>query len=371
MAALPLTGIRVVEFAGLGPAPFAAMMLADFGAEVLRIARPGDPAWSAGIVERGRPSLELDLKAEAGHRQAADLVRAADVLIEGFRPGVMERLGLGPEECSKENPRLVYARMTGWGQDGPLASAAGHDINYLALTGTLFSLARRGEAPMPPLNLVGDYGGGGMLLAFGVLLALLEREHSDQGQVVDAAMLDGTNLLMAGIWSRVARGGWSPVPGTNDIDTGAPYYNVYGTADGRHMAVGAVEAEFYARVLAVLGVDPGLAESQHDRAHWPEAREALAERFRAEPMEHWIRAFGSVDACVSPVLTLEEARTDPQVTARGLLPTVDGTVNPAPAPRLLRTPARDLTAAVPDARSVLERWTTGAGEGPARSAPAR
>jgi alpha-methylacyl-CoA racemase len=326
----PLQGVRVVEFAGLGPAPFAAMMLADSGADVVRIDRPGTPE-SAGILGRSRDTVRLDLKASVG--QARELIGTADVLIEGFRPGVMERLGLGPEPCLALNPRLVYGRMTGWGQTGPLAAKAGHDINYLALTGALRSIARRGEAPVPPLNLVGDYGGGGMLLAFGVLAALRERDATGAGQVVDAAMVDGVSLLMAGIWNRVATGRWQPEPGTNDIDTGAPFYDVYATADREYLAVGSMEPQFYERLVRALGLDPAELPDQWDRDSWPSTKKLFAEAFSRRTRAEWADVFAPLDACVTPVLSMAEATADPHLAARGTLRTRARVVEPAPAPR--------------------------------------
>lgn len=333
----PLEGLRVVEFAGLGPAPFAAMMLGDAGAEVLRIGRPGEPPTATRITERGRTAVELDLKQPAGRDRALELTAGADVLLEGFRPSVMERLGLGPAECCGLNPRLVYARMSGWGRTGPLAARAGHDINYLALSGALHSNARRHGPPMPPLNLVGDYGGGGMLMAFGVMAALFERASSGRGQVVDAAMLDGVNLLMCGVWSRVAAGRWHHEPGTNDIDTGAPNYNVYETSDGRYMAVGAVEKVFWKRAVAGLGLEPAELPDVSDETAWPYLRSVLADEFRKRPQSEWVAAFGEVDACVTPVLNLREAASDPHVQARGLMPTIGGVTHPAPAPTYSRS----------------------------------
>lgn len=329
-----LDGIRVVEFAGLGPAPFAAMMLADAGADIVRIARPGDPGHSGGLLERGRPTVEVDLKTAAGRDEVAGLVQTADVLIEGFRPGVMERLGLGPDRCLADNPGLVYARMTGWGQDGPLARRAGHDINYLAQIGVLHCIARQGEAPMPPLNLVADFGGGGMLLAYGITAALLGRATTGRGRVVDAAMADGSNLLMVGVWSRLARGSWNRVPGTNDLDTGAPYYNVYRTSDDRYLAVGAVEPDFYRQALVTFGLEPeGFLERQQDASDWPRARAVIADAVLAHDFRYWQSAFEDVDACVTPVLDLEEARHTPYAQQRGLFDVVDDVVHPAPAPR--------------------------------------
>lgn len=354
-----LNRLRVLEIAGLGPAPFAAMMLADAGAEVVRVARPGDPGYSAGILERGRPTVEADLKDPHDLARVRQLVDEADVLLEGFRPGVMERLGLGPGECLRSNPRLVYGRMTGWGQHGPQAGLAGHDINYLAATGALHSLAREGEPPMPPLNLVGDFGGGGMLLAYGVLAALLERTVSGAGQVVDAAMVDGTHLLMVGVWSRVHAGGWGP-PGTNEIDTGAPYYNVYATRDGRYMAVGAVEPVFYAAALEVLGLDGSdLLARQHDRGHWAQAKATIATAFAARSFAEWTRAFAGVDACVTPVLNLDEAAESAMAAERKMFLRVHGATGPAPAPRYSRsTHASHDGETTTDLDEALKRWST-------------
>ena len=267
------------------------------------------------------------------------MIDDADVVLEGFRPGVMERLGLGPEPCLRRNPRLVYARMTGWGQAGPLASAAGHDINYLALTGVLWSVAREGEAPLPPLNLVGDYGGGGMLVLCGILTALLERTSSGRGQIIDAAMVDGASLLMSGIWNRVATGEWSGPPGTNSIDSGAPFYNVYRTSDDAFMAVGAIEPHFYTRLLRGLGLADDLADTQHDRTTWPTTKALFADTFATRSRDDWTAIFAPLDACVTPVLTLDEAPQSPQLSARGTLVAVNGHVEPAPAPRYSRTAA--------------------------------
>jgi len=349
-----LHGLRVVEFAGLGPGPFAAMLLADGGADVLRIDRPRPPV-DGGALTRGRPLLHLDLKAAAGRAEAMDIVRRADVLVEGFRPGIMERLGLGPDDCHAANPRLVYGRMTGWGQDGPRAQQAGHDINYLGLTGALRSFARAGQAPVPPLNVVADYGGGGMLLAFGILAALHARETTGRGQVVDAAMVDGVSLLMTGIWSRRAQGRWPGAPGHNELDTGAPFYDVYATADGDYMAVGAIEPQFWARLLEGLGLTPDDLPDQWDRERWPEAKEIVARAFATRTRAEWTAIFEPLDACVSPVLDLAEAPDDPHLAARGtLFPAADGP-QPAAAPRLSATP---FAAAVGSdtAEKTLRRW---------------
>jgi len=349
----PLHGVKVVEFAGLGPAPFTALLLAEAGAEVIRIDRVGAPV-VGDAMSAGRPSIGLDLKSAAGRGTALDLIRRADVLIEGFRPGVMERLGLGPERCLGENPALVYGRMTGWGQDGPRAAQAGHDINYLALTGALRSIARRGERPVPPLNLVGDYGGGGMLLAFGLLTALYERRSSGRGQVVDAAMVDGVSLLMSGVWSRVAQGRWSDEPGTNDIDSGAPFYDVYATSDGEYMAVGSIEPQFWTRLLHGLGLDPGALPGQWDRERWPELKQALAAAFAGRTRAEWTQCFATLDACVTPVLSLSEAPADPHLAARRTFAGAADGLRPAPAPRLGRTPLQQREAASLD--EALVRW---------------
>ena len=333
----PLRGLRVVEIAALGSAPFAAMMLADADAEVLRINRPGQTTDDAGILGRGRTTLSLDLKDPCERDRALDAIDRADVLIEGFRPGVMERLRLGPDTCLGRNPALIYARMTGWGQDGPLADTAGHDVNYLALTGALRSIARQGEVPVPPLNLVGDYGGGGMLLVTGILAALYERVSSNTGQVVDAAMIDGTSLLMSGIWNRKATGNWSSEPGTNSIDSGAHFYNVYRTSDDAFMAVGSIEPQFYQRLLLGLGLADADLPAQQDRAQWPAMKDRFASIFRTKTREEWTVVFAELDACVSPVLTLDEAVTDPHMQFRNTL--IRGErVEPAPAPRYSRTP---------------------------------
>lgn len=335
----PLGMLRVVEFAGLGAAPFAAMMLADAGAHVIRVERPGADLASAGILGRNRTVIELDLKTEAGLHQARELLVDADVVLEGFRPGVMERLGLGPDETLRCNPRLVYARMTGWGQSGPMSMTAGHDINYLALTGVLRSICREDENPVPPLNLVGDYGGGGMLVLCGILTALLERSSSGRGQVIDAAMVDGASLLMTSVWSRLATGRWSSTPGTNSIDGGAPFYNVYRTSDDEFMAVGAIEPRFYSRVLEGLGLPRELADCQHDRTTWPATKARLADVFAQRSRAEWTATFAPLDACVTPVLALSEAVQAPQISVRKTLVHIDGHVEPAPAPRYSRTPA--------------------------------
>jgi alpha-methylacyl-CoA racemase len=335
----PLSGLRVVEFEAIGPGPFAGMMLADMGADVLLLDRPGDSDLGIGrerrfdALLRGRRSLVVDLKTPAGVAAALSVCDKADALIEGFRPGVMERLGLGPDVVLARNPRLVYGRMTGWGQSGPLAERAGHDIDYIAVAGVLHAIGRAGEAPLPPLNLVGDFGGGGMLLAFGIACGVIEARTSGRGQVVDAAALLAT--MFSGF---MASGSWGDARGTNILDSGAPWYDTYETRDGRHVAVGAIEAKFYAELLARLGLDASLAASQHDRRTWPALRATLAARFHEKTRDEWAAVFADADACVAPVLTFAESRAHPQVVARAGAIELGGFAQPAPAPRFARTP---------------------------------
>ena len=344
----PLQGLRILEFAGIGPGPFCAMVLADLGAEVVRIERRDGPdADPRDFTARGRRSLALDLKSPAAIAAVLRLAEGADALIEGFRPGVMERLGLGPEACLARNPRLVYGRMTGWGQDGPLAQSAGHDMNYIALTGALWAIGRPDERPVPPLNLVGDYGGGGMLLAMGLLAALLSAGRTGQGQVVDAAMVDGAALLMAPIYALKARGRWRNERGANMLDGAAPWYDTYECADGRWLAVGPIEPQFFAEALRILGLDPARWPDRMDPARWPALRDALAEAFRARTRDDWAAAFAGTDACVAPVLDLDEAPRHPHLRARGTFLERDGIPQPAPAPRFGGTPA---TAGAPPPR---------------------
>ena len=346
-AAGPLAGIRVLEFASLAPAPFACTLLSDLGADVLRISNPAERGLTAAPhpgdpLDRGRSVVALDLKRAEGVRAALDFADRADVLVEGFRPGVMERLGLGPAVCLERNPGLVYGRMTGWGQDGPLADRAGHDINYLALSGALEPLGPPDAPPSPPLNYVADFGGGGMLLAVGVLAALVERERSGRGQVVDAAMTDGAALISGIVHGLHARGLWSDERGGNLFDGSAPFYATYACADGRFIAVGAVEPQFYAELLARLGlageIDPA---HQYERAAWPKTRQLVAEAFAARSREEWAALFAGSDACVTPVLTPWEAPHHPHNVARRTFTEVSGHVQPAPAPRFSRTPAAD------------------------------
>ena len=338
----PLEGIRVIELSAIGPLPHAGMILGDLGAQVALVLRPGEPgklARDRDSTLRGRAVVEADLKDPAQRDQLLDLVGRADVLLEGFRPGVAERLGLGPDQCLARNPRLIYGRMTGWGQQGPRSSTAGHDINYISLTGHLHAIARQGERPVPPLNLVGDFGGGSMFLLVGVLAALVERQRSGRGQVIDAAMVDGASLLGNMMWAFRARGMWSDEAGTNILDGGAPYYDTYETADGKHMAVGAIEPQFFDLMLRGLGLDPDGLPGQHDMAGRPRLRAAIADAFRSRTREEWTAAFAGSDACVSPVLSYAEALADEHLTARGTLTEVGGIPQPAPAPRFSRTPA--------------------------------
>jgi alpha-methylacyl-CoA racemase len=336
----PLAGVRVVELAGIGPGPFCAMLLADLGADVLRVDRPAAsrPGWPP-VLARGRRSVAVDLKHPDGAGVVLDLVAAADALVEGFRPGVAERLGIGPDACLARNPRLVYGRVTGWGQQGPWRLAAGHDIDYVALAGALHPIGQAGGPPVPPLNLLGDFGGGGMLLALGVVAALLEAGRSGTGQVVDAAMVDGAALLTTQFHELLAAGLWREERGANLLDGGAPFYGVYETADGRHLAVGALEPQFWAELLRRLGLDAGDLPAQLDRDGWPLLRERLAALFRTRTRDEWSELLAGTDACVAPVLGLAEAPAHPHNRARGTFVDVGGVVQPAPAPRFSRTPA--------------------------------
>ncbi|HEX5766751.1 MAG TPA: CaiB/BaiF CoA-transferase family protein [Burkholderiales bacterium] len=337
----PLQGIRVLEFEAIGPAPFAGMLLADMGADVLVLDRAGETDLGLkrerrhDVLLRGKRSVTVDLKTRSGSEVALRLVCRADALIEGMRPGVMERLGLGPDEVLKRNPRLVYGRMTGWGQDGPLAPRAGHDINYIALAGVLHAFGRKGEAPVPPLNLVGDFGGGGMLLAFGVACGLIEAARSGRGQVIDAAMVEGASLLAAMFAGFLATKSWSEERGTNILDTGAPWYNVYETKDGKYVSIGAIEGRFYEELLRKLGV-PDLG--QHDRSRWREMHSMFSRSFKSKTREEWCRIFEGSDACFAPVLSWSEARRDPHMAARKNFIEAAGVQQPAPAPRFSRTP---------------------------------
>ncbi len=339
----PLSGVRVVEIASLAPAPFGCMVLADLGAEVLRVDRaercgPNAPA-PPDPLSRGRRSVGLNLKDAAAVELLLRLLDDADVLVEGFRPGVAERLGFGPQLCAERNPRLVYARMTGWGQDGPLAPTAGHDIDYIAVSGALGTIGRAGERPVPPVNLVGDFGGGGMLLALGILAALVERSRSGRGQVVDAAMVDGSALLTSFIYGLRAAGGWQDERGTNLLDGGAPFYDTYATSDGQYVAVGALEPQFYAALLRGLGLADAELPAQLDRSGWPVLRQRFTEVFASRTRTEWEGVFAGTDACVAPVLGMAEAARYPHAVAREAFVDVGGVTQPAPAPRFSRSAA--------------------------------
>jgi alpha-methylacyl-CoA racemase len=335
--------MKVIEIAGIGPGPFAAMMLADMGAEVVRVDRAGSVTGDFSrqnleILNRGRRSIGVDLKAADGRETVLALVEQADALVEGFRPGVAERLGIGPEDCHARNPKLVYGRMTGWGQDGPYAQAAGHDINYIALGGALAHFGRAGTKPTPPINVVGDFGGGGMLMAFGVACALVEAGRSGKGQVVDAAMVDGSAILMTMMWGFQALGIWGPF-GTNVLDTGAPFYDTYETSDGKFISLGSLEPQFYAEMVNRLGLagDVDLAR-QMDQSAWPELREKLTALFKTKTRDEWCEVLEMTDACFAPVLTMAEAAEHPHMKARNTIVEEDGLLQPAPAPRFSRTP---------------------------------
>jgi alpha-methylacyl-CoA racemase len=338
----PLQGIRILEFAGIGPGPFTAMMLSDMGAEVLRLDRAGsvrgDASGPSGdILNRGRRSVGLDLKSPDGIATALRLVEGADGLIEGFRPGVMERLGLGPDVCLARNPRLVYGRMTGWGQEGPMAHAAGHDINYIALAGSLAPLGRKGEKPTPPINLVGDFGGGGMLLAFGMACALVERGMSGKGQVVDAAMVDGAAILMTMIHGMRQTPLWIEERGVNMIDTGSHFYDTFETSDGKYVSIGSIEPQFYAELLEKTGLAGEDLPRQMERDQWPAMKERLEKVFRTKTRAEWCEVMEGSDVCFAPVLEMSEAPDHPHIRARSTFVELAGKVQPAPAPRFSRT----------------------------------
>jgi alpha-methylacyl-CoA racemase len=341
----PLAGYKIIEMAGIGPAPMCAMLLADLGATVLRVDRQqpsglGLPSHTRfQILHRSRHAIAVDLKKREGVDLILRLAGNADALIEGFRPGVMERLGLGPDQCLARNPKLVFGRMTGWGQEGPLAQAAGHDLNYIALAGVLHSIGRAGEPPTPPLNLVGDFGGGALYLAFGLVCALLEAQRSGKGQVVDAAMVDGAASLMSIFYALHAAGTFSLKRGENVLDSGAFFYDVYECADGKYISLASIEDKFLEEFLRHMEIDPREMPAKMDKARWPEAKAKLARRFKSKTRDAWCRLLEGSDACFAPVLTLEEAPAHPHNAARGSFVEVDGIVQPAPAPRFSRTPA--------------------------------
>ncbi len=359
----PLAGVRIVEFAGLGPGPFACMLLADMGADIVRIDRPGArQVHPHDLIGSGRRTVLLDLKQASDRDQALALLAHTDALVEGFRPGVMERLGLGPEAVAAVNPRLVYGRMTGWGQEGPLSQTAGHDINYIALSGALAAIGARDGAPVPPLNLVGDYGGGSLYLVAGILAALIEARTSGRGQVVDAAICDGALSLMSLSQGQSLRGLYTELRGDNMLDGGAPYYAVYRAADGEYICIGAIEPQFFALLCERIGVDPTLWDAQHDRPRWPALRAELTRIFAQRSREAWTALLGHTDACFAPVLKLSEAAQHPHLVARGAFVDVGGVPHPAPAPRFSRTPssiARADTAAPLTCEQVLSGWTSG------------
>lgn len=365
----PLAGVRVVEIAGMGPAPFCAMLLADLGADVVRVERPTNPGGKQDLLNRGKRSVLVDLKHERGPEALLALAERADVLLEGFRPGVAERLGIGPEECFERNPELIYGRMTGWGQDGPLADTAGHDVDYIALSGALHASGAADGPPRFPVNLLGDFGGGAMYLAVGVLAALLRGRAGGGGQVVDASIVDGATHLSTMLYGMFASGGWSTERGTNLLDGGAPFYDVYATSDGEHMAVGALEPRFYAELLEGLGLS-GMLPDRDDPSNWPEIRHRLAEAFAGGTKRHWTEVFDGSDACVTPVLSLAEAPEHPHVRARRTLVENDGVVQPAAAPRFSGTPGPD-PRSVPDAGAhtaeVLGEWRVAERDGLLRS----
>ena len=337
----PLAGCKIVEFDAIGPVPLAGMILADLGADVIRIGRPGSEGkYGPGdkILQRGRNRIALDLKNPAQRDQALDLIANADALLEGTRPGVMERLGLGPEDCFARNPKLAYGRMTGWGQEGPLSQSAGHDLDYIAITGALGAMGRKGEPPSPPLNLVGDYGGGTMFLALGVLAAILSAKSSGKGQVVDAAMTDGASVLMSMFYAFHGIGMWTEEREANLLDGGTPFYRCYETQDGKYMAVGALEPQFYAVLLEKLEIDP--AEfPQHDRSNWPNMVQRFTDCFKSRTRDEWAAHFEGSDACVAPVLSIAEAPSHHHNVARQTFAEHDGAMQPMPAPRFSETPA--------------------------------
>jgi alpha-methylacyl-CoA racemase len=364
----PLDGLKVIELAGIGPGPYAAMLLADLGADVVRIERPGPPASGVppekDVLRRNRRSIVVDLRDRDGVRTVLSMAAKADVLLEGFRPGVTERLGLGPADCWNVNPRLVYGRMTGWGQSGPLASTAGHDIGYIALTGALASIGRAGQAPVPPVNLLGDFGGGSTFLVIGVLAAVWEAGRSDRGQVVDAAIVDGASSLTALLHGLMAAGQWVDRRGSNFLDGGVPWYDTYVTADGQWMAVGALEPKFYAEFARLLELSDDVAALRDDPSEWPRLRAAISHAFAARTRDAWAAVFEGTDACVAPVLSLTEAATHPHLAARGTFIEVDGVTQPAPAPRFSRTIPQHPTPPPPvgaDTLDVLRDWAIGDG----------
>jgi alpha-methylacyl-CoA racemase len=343
----PLQGIKIIEIAGIGPGPFCAMMLADMGADVIRVDRKGNPGMGKmDLLNRSRRSIAMDLKKPEAVELILKLVEKADGIMEGFRPGVMEKLGLGPDVCLKRNPKIVYGRITGWGQDGPLAMAAGHDINYISIAGVLHAIGHAGGKPVPPMNLVGDFGGGGMLLAFGMVCGILETMKSGKGQVVDAAMVDGAAVLMTMMWGLKALGMWKDQRGVNLLDTGAHFYDTYETSDGKFISIGSIEAQFYALLLKLGKIHDPDFQNQQDRSKWPELKEKIAAIFKTKTRDEWCGILEGSDACFAPVLSMEEALKHPHNVARSTFIDVDGVVQPAPAPRFSRT-AAEISCAPP------------------------
>jgi alpha-methylacyl-CoA racemase len=358
----PLRGIRVLDFSRLAPGPYGSMLLADLGADVIRVERVplgSDMPRNGDVVGRGKRSVGLNLKDPDGVEAALRILESCDVLLEGFRPGVMERLGLGPDEVASRNPRVVYARMTGWGQESPIRDRAGHDINYIAVSGALNAIGRAGGPPIVPLNLLGDFGGGGMLLAFGVLAGVLEGRRTGTGQVIDAAMVDGVAALLSPAHASLHAGAWNSERGTNLLDSGAPFYDVYETADGRWVAVGALEPQFYRILLPELGLDPADCPPQYDQSSWPLMRKRFAEIFIGRTRDEWATTFAGLDACVSPVLALDEAPADEHASQRQAYVAANGRLQPAPVPRFSRTPGRiggPSPSAGEHSRAVLRDW---------------
>ena len=361
----PLSGFRIIELAGIGPGPFCGMMLSDMGAEVIRVDRPGGRGRNGDILQRGRKSIAVDLKSDEGREVVLKLCETADALFEGFRPGVTERLGLGPDDCMARNPKLVYGRMTGWGQEGPMAQAAGHDINYLSLAGALHAIGEKGGKPVPPLNLVGDFGGGGMLLAYGLVCAMLEASKSGKGQVVDAAMVDGSATLMAMFFTMHAGGAFKEDRGTNLLDGGAHFYGTYETSDGKYISLGSIEPQFYALLVELAGLDKEEFSAQMDAGQWDSFKEKLTAVFKTKTRDEWCAIMEGSDVCFAPVLSLSEVADHPHNKERQTFVTRDGIVQPAPSPRFSRTTAEiagSPRTAGADSRDVLESAGLGAAD---------